>query len=129
MMNSKVKKLALAMSLALGGVSMVPSAQAVSVSADNLGQALIFPYYTVRGGWLSLFGVVNTSNQVVAVKVRFHEAYNSRDVFDFNVILSPYDEWTGWLADSPNGPVMYTEDKSCTVGDIFSTGSAGVTFP
>lgn len=129
MMNSKVKKLALAMSLALGGVGMVPSAQAVSVSADNLGQALIFPYYTVRGGWLSLFGVVNTSNQVVAVKVRFHEAYNSRDVFDFNIILSPYDEWTGWLADSPNGPVMYTEDKSCTVGDIFSTGSAGVTFP
>ena len=129
MMNSKVKKLALAMSLALGGVGMVPSSQAVSVSADNLGQALIFPYYTVRGGWLSLFGVVNTSNQVVAVKVRFHEAYNSRDVFDFNVILSPYDEWTGWLADSPNGPVMYTEDKSCTVGDIFSAGSAGVTFP
>jgi len=129
MMNSKVKKLALAMSLALGGVGMVPSAQAVSVSADNLGQALIFPYYTVRGGWLSLFGVVNTSNQVVAVKVRFHEAYNSRDVFDFNIILSPYDEWTGWLADSPNGPVMYTEDKSCTVGDIFSAGSAGITFP
>ena len=129
MMNSKVKKLALAMSLALGGVSMVPSAQAVSVSADNLGQALIFPYYTVRGGWLSLFGVVNTSNQVVAVKVRFHEAYNSRDVFDFNIILSPYDEWTGWVADNGAGPVVHTEDNSCTVGDIFSAGAAGVPFP
>ena len=111
MMNSKVKKLALAMSLALGGVSMVPSAQAVSVSADNLGQGLIFPCYTGRGGWLSLVGVVNTSNQVVAVKLRFHEAYNSRDVFDFNIILSPYDEWTGWVADNGAGPVMHTEDN------------------
>ena len=94
MMNGKVKKLALAVGVVLGGVSMVPTAQAVSVAQDNIGQALIFPYYTVQGGWMSLFGVTNTSGNIVAVKVRFRKSYNSRDVLDFNIILSPYDVWT-----------------------------------
>ena len=56
----------------------------MQVAQDHLGQALIFPYYTVRGGWMTLFGVTNTSDQIVAVKVRFRESYNSRDVLDFN---------------------------------------------
>ncbi len=89
MINRKMKQLALAVGVALGGLSLLPSAEAVSVSADNMGQVLIFPYYTVRGGWNTLLGVTNTSDRVVAVKVRFHEALNSRDVFDFNIILSP----------------------------------------
>ena len=129
MMNRKMKQLALAVGVALGGLSLVPSAQAVSVAKNDLGQALIFPYYTVRGGWTSLFGVTNTSNQVVAVKVRFRESYNSRDVFDFNLILSPLDEWTAWVTDSANGPVIRTEDTSCTVGNIVGAGAAGITFP
>ena len=128
-MNRKMKQLALAVGVALGGLSLAPTAQAVSVSSDHLGQALIFPYYTVRSGWTTLLGVVNTSDQVVAVKVRFRESYNSRDVFDFNLILSPLDEWTAWVTDSANGPVIRTEDTSCTVGNIVGAGSAGVTFP
>ncbi|MFO1421969.1 MAG: hypothetical protein U1F59_13725, partial [Candidatus Competibacteraceae bacterium] len=32
-----------------------------------------------------------------------------------------------WVTDSPNGPVINTEDNSCTVGKIVGTG--GVTFP
>jgi len=122
MMNRKMKQLALAVGVALGGLSALPSAQAVSVSADNLGQALIFPYYTVRGGWNTLLGVTNTSDRVVAVKVRFREALNSRDVFDFNVILSPYDIWTGYLVEGGNGPILRTTDKSCTVGAIPAAG-------
>ncbi|MDG4550143.1 MAG: hypothetical protein P9F19_12205 [Candidatus Contendobacter sp.] len=128
-MNHKMKRRALAVGIMLGGLSLAPTAGAVSVAANNLGQALIFPYYTVRGGWTTLLGVVNTSNQVVAVKVRFRESYNSRDVFDFNLILSPLDEWTAWVTDSPNGPVIHTEDSSCTVGNIVGAGAAGVTFP
>ena len=127
-MKSKMKQLAL-VGVALGGLSLAPTAGAVSVAVNNLGQALIFPYYTVRGGWTTLLGVTNTSNQVVAVKVRFREAYNSRDVFDFNIILSPYDLWTAWVTDSPNGPVIRTEDSSCTVGNIVGAGATGVTFP
>jgi len=67
-------------------------------------------------------GVTNTSDRVVAVKVRFREAENSRDVFDFNVILSPYDVWTGYLTDSASGPIIRTTDKSCTVGAIPAAG-------
>lgn len=126
MMNGKVKKLALAVGVALGGVSMVPTAQAVSAAQDNIGQALIFPYYTVNSGWMSLFGVTNTSANIVAVKVRFREAYNSRDVLDFNVILSPHDVWTGWVAETANGPTIFSEDTTCTIGKITSSG---VPFP
>ncbi|MDG4555187.1 MAG: hypothetical protein P9E24_13230 [Candidatus Competibacter sp.] len=122
MINRKMKQLALAVGVALGGMGLLPSAEAVSVSADNLGQVLIFPYYTVRGGWNTLLGVTNTSDRVVAVKVRFHEALNSRDVFDFNIILSPWDIWTGWLAEGGNGPVLSTTDLSCTVGAIPAGG-------
>jgi len=122
MMNGKMKKLALALGLALGSTGLMQSAQAVHVSAENLGQALIFPYYTVRGGWSTLFGITNTSNLVVAAKVRFREAYNSRDVFDFVIILSPNDVWTGWVADAGDRPAIFTEDTSCTVGRIPSAG-------
>lgn len=122
MKKCKMKQLALALGVALGGMGLLPSAQAVHVSPDNLGQALIFPYYTVRGGWMTLFGITNTSSLVVAVKVRFREAYNSRDVFDFNIILSPYDTWTGWVTDAGDRPAIFTEDKSCTVGTITPTG-------
>jgi hypothetical protein len=122
MMNGKMKKLALALGLALGSTGLMQSAQAVHVSAENLGQALIFPYYTVRGGWTTLFGITNTSNLVVTAKVRFREAYNSRDVFDFVIVLSPHDVWTGWVADAGDRPAIFTEDTSCTVGFIPSTG-------
>ncbi|MER2556375.1 MAG: hypothetical protein ABTQ93_02680 [Candidatus Competibacter denitrificans] len=46
-----MKSLTMAVGIALGGLGVLPSAQAVHVSVENLGQALIFPYYTVRGGW------------------------------------------------------------------------------
>jgi hypothetical protein len=72
-------------------------------------------------------GVTNTSDRVVAVKVRFREALNSRDVFDFNVILSPYDIWTGYLVEGGKGPILRTTDKSCTVGAIPAAGQPFVT--
>lgn len=114
MMHSKMKKLALAVGLGLGGLALIPSTQAMNLATDGLGQVLIFPYYTVQGGWTTLFNITNTSDQIVAAKVRFHESYNSRDVFDFNVIMSPHDVWNGWVADNGEGPSFHTEDKTCT---------------
>lgn len=130
MKNRKVKQLVLAVGMALGGMGLIPSAQAVNVSPNNLGQALIFPYYTVQGNWQTLFGVTNTSSLVVAVKVRFREAYNSRDVFDFNLILSPFDTWTGWVSQDASGqPAIFSTDVSCTApyaittsGTVFDNG-------
>ncbi|MEI2772668.1 MAG: hypothetical protein V9G98_18680 [Candidatus Competibacter sp.] len=118
MMNCKMKQLALAVGMAVGGMGLLPSAQAVNVSADHLGQALIFPYYTVRGGWNTLLGITNTTDQVVAVKVRFREAYNSRDVLDFDIVLSPHDLWNATVFDSESGPVLSInpDENTCTVG-------------
>lgn len=84
------------------------------VSSTNTGQALVFPYYTVNGGWNTSFSVINTSDSTLAIKVRFHERKNSRDVLDFTLVMSPRDSWTAWLDDSDAGPVLRTNDNSCT---------------
>ena len=129
MAKFKMKQLALAVGMAVGGMSLIPSAQAVNLATDGLGQVLIFPYYTTRAGWNTLFNITNTSNEVVAVKVRFHEGYNSRDVFDFNVILSPHDVWNGTLSNGAGDvPNFSTADTTCTVpaipagGQVFNDG-------
>jgi hypothetical protein len=90
-------------------------ANAADISRSGTGQALLFPYYTTNGGWVTTFNVMNTENKSLAVRLRFHEYKNSRDVLDFVVVLSPYDAWTGWVQIGPDGiPVIRTEDKSCT---------------
>jgi len=123
MTKCKMKQLALAVGVALGGMGVIGPAQAVHVSQDRLGQALIFPYYTVRGGWITTISLTNTSStDFVAVKVRFNEAYNSRDALDLNVVLSPNDIWNAWVADTANGPAIYTVDKSCTAPQIPAGG-------
>jgi hypothetical protein len=99
---------------ALIGVAGAASAVEPIISDTNTGQALIFPYYTVNGGWITTLNVMNTSDKTLAVKVRFREKKNSRDVLDFNIVMSPYDAWTGFVQDSPTGPVLKTSDKSCT---------------
>lgn len=124
MMNRKIKQLALAVGVALGGAGLLPSAQAVNVSPDNLGQALIYQYYTVRGGWNTLLHVTNTTGQWVAVRTRFHEAYNSRDVMDFIVILSPEDWWGATVYNVNNGGTdgnnasigIFPDENSCVIG-------------
>jgi hypothetical protein len=84
------------------------------VSNSGTGQALVIPYYTVRDTWVTTINIMNTSNLTVAVKARFREHKNSRDVLDFNIIMSPYDAWTAWLEDTPSGPRLRTNDNSCT---------------
>ena len=86
------------------------------VSNNHLGQVLIFPYYTVRGGKKSVINVFNTSDRTVAVKVRFHESHNSRDVLDFNLVLSPFDKWAGTVSEGGNGGAIFkSTDNSCTI--------------
>jgi len=100
--------------MGLGSTVGVVDSQAATFSQGNVGQALVFPYYTVNGNWQTNFNVMNVTNQTLAVKVRFHERKNSRDVLDFNIVLSPYDAWTGWVQDSTQGTQLFTTDESCT---------------
>jgi hypothetical protein len=104
---------------------------AVNVNNDGLGQVLIYPYYTVQEGVEvsgvaqnldTLLSVYNTTETVKAVKVRFLDGQNSREVLDFNLYLSPFDVWTASISRSGEGAIMRTTDNSCTVPAIPADG-------
>ncbi|MEE4173255.1 MAG: hypothetical protein V2I57_03300 [Xanthomonadales bacterium] len=91
----------------------------MSLNPDGLGQVLIYPYYTTRNGNNTLLSVVNTTGDAKAVKVRFLEGQNSREVLDFNLYLSPYDVWTAALLD---GSVV---DTNCDIDNGLGLGANG----
>ncbi|MDX1410333.1 MAG: hypothetical protein R3330_19415, partial [Saprospiraceae bacterium] len=102
------------------------TAQAVNINPDGLGQVLIYPYYTSNGGNQTLLSVVNTTEDAKAVKVRFLEGYNSREVLDFNMYMSAYDVWVAAIADDGAGtPTLYIPDSTCTVPYLFEQDSDG----
>lgn len=105
-----------------GALAMAGAANAVYVNPDGLGQALVYPYYTVRAGNNTLISVVNTTDQAKAVKVRFLEGKNSQEVLDFNLFLSPKDVWTGAIVATTDGAGIVTGDRSCTNPTVFGKG-------
>ena len=99
----------------IAGVAGVASiSQAVHLNNDGLGQVLIYPYYTVNNGYNTIITVVNTTDQAKAVKVRFLEGKNTREVLDFNLYLSRYDVWTSALVREGTDVKLKTADTSCT---------------
>lgn len=121
-MNTFKKK---SLYLAVAGVSALGagSASAVSLNADGLGQVLIYPYYTVRetspgSAYNSLLSVVNSTGSAKAVKVRFLEGKNSREVLDFNLYLSAKDVWVAAIIPTADGAGIVTPDNSCTDGEV-----------
>ena len=101
-----------------GAAGLVNVSNAVNINPDGLGQVLIYPYYTVNEGNQTLLSVVNTTDSVKAVKVRFLEGLNSREVLDFNLYLSPFDVWTAAVHDAgvDTGPAIASSvDNSCIV--------------
>jgi hypothetical protein len=110
-MKMKKNVLSAAVLAAIG----VGSAQAVTMSQDGTGEVLYYPFYTVNGNNETLMSVVNTTDQIKAVKVRFREAKNSREVLDFALFLSPYDVWTAKVQSNGfGGAELITNDQSCT---------------
>src|SRR5271155_155999 len=121
-MNSFQRKSLYAALAGVGALGVTGTADAVNVNPNSLGQVLIYPYYTVntdsRGNaFNSLISVVNSTNSAKAVKVRFLEGKDSREVLDFNLFLSAYDVWTGAVIPSPvtAGGRVFTTDQSCTI--------------
>jgi len=107
----------------LAGIAGIAgTAQAVNMNPDGLGQVLVYSYYTTNDGNQTLLSVVNTSDEVKAVKVRFLEGYNSREVLDFNLYLSPKDVWVAAIADDEGTPTLLIPDNSCTVPYLYSMG-------
>lgn len=109
-------------------VGAAASANAMNVNPDGQGEAFLMPLYTVDNGNVTTLNVTNTTDKIKAVKVRFLEGMNSKEVLDFNLYLSPYDQWSAAVGLDANGtPRIYTQDTSCTVGAIPQAGQPFVT--
>jgi len=121
-MKFKTKMISTAVAAALGTVA--GTAQAVNLGEDGQGQVLIYPYYTVQQKGTTAYDtyitVVNSDSvRGKAIKVRFLEGKNSREVLDFNLYLSPNDVWTGAITrDASGNGLLRTWDNSCTVPEI-----------
>ena len=92
------------------------SSLAVHLSKDRTGQVLIFPYYTVMDGYDSLLNITNTSNEAKALRVRFRESSNNREVFAMNLYLGAKDVWTGAVFKNHDNDVqLISFDQSCSI--------------
>jgi hypothetical protein len=115
--------LAIAVATASAGYAGIVNAQTLADNA-GLGNLAIVPYYTVNSGYTTGVSVINTSAFTQVVKVRMRRAVDSMDALDFNVVLSPFDVWTGYVQREPfDGEEFdeirfYSNDKSCVVPDF-----------
>jgi hypothetical protein len=115
---------------ALAGVLAPTDAAAVSLSADGVGQALIYPYYTVQSSAGNAFNtylsVMNPTAQTKALRVRVRESRNSREVASFNLYLAPNDVWSGAIVPGHlPAPALVTADRSCTHPAFTRSGTIG----
>jgi len=95
---------------------------AANLAPNGVGQALVFPYYSVNNDLNTLATVVNTTDEVKAIKVNFLEADNMRVMLSYNVYLAAYDTWsfalvksTSTIAGHGGEPTALhlTDDTSC----------------
>ena len=115
-MKNTFKPLALAAAVAAAGTAQAQIP--VGGVYPSLGDAAFVPYYTVEGDWVTGVHITNTSDDTQVVKIRLRRAEDSVDVLDFNLILSPYDVWTGTLRGDDEVMRFVTEDNSCTAPEL-----------
>lgn len=119
----KKSKIALSVVAGVMGVmGIMTSAEAVHVNPDGTGQALIFPYFNAKDKYITNINLVNSTDKTKAVKIHFRESKTSKDMFDFNIYMSPNDVWTATLKQSQepdkNGNYvgsLTTTDRTCTL--------------
>jgi hypothetical protein len=112
----------------VGILAVANAAHAVNVSADGRGEVLLYPYYTTRvdpsgNAYSTLLSVVNGTASGKAVRVKFLEGRNSREVVGFNLFLSPFDVWTAAILPdaTTGGAKIGTFDASCTLPSFSTT--------
>ena len=99
-----------------------------SVSRSETGDLAIIPYYTVMDGVNTGMHIINTTSSTQVVKVRLRRGTDSKDALDFNLVMSPRDEWTANIgAGGANGVLVTTNDTTCTVPE-FPAGGAPMPF-
>jgi hypothetical protein len=133
-MKANFKPLALATAVAAVTVGQTGVTHAQTYAGNSaLGDAAIVPYYTVQGDFVTGVHIINTSGLMQVVKLRYRRAKDSMDALDFNIMLSPFDEWTGSIKAEGELIRVKTDDNSCTapiltdgtapMGDIFREGA------
>ena len=118
----KVGLAAAVATVAAGTVAQPDSA----VSRTETGDLAIIPYYTVLDGTNTGMHIINTTDSTQVVKVRLRRGTDSKDALDFNLVMSPRDEWTANIGPgaSESSPVLVTtNDTTCTV-PAFPEGGA-----
>ncbi len=104
---------------------------AVNLDPNGRGQALIYPYYTVRStdgnAFNTYFSIVNGSVDAKALRVRIREARNGREVAGFNLVLQPRDTWAGALVPADGSAALVTRDTSCASPEFAPGAQAGIT--
>ncbi|MFT6287246.1 MAG: hypothetical protein ACJA09_002000, partial [Alcanivorax sp.] len=124
-MNTNFKPLGLVAAVAAATAGYTGVTQAQTFAGTGLGDAAIVPYYTVQGDFVTGVHITNTSNLTQVVKLRLRRASDSMDALDFNIIMSPYDMWTGNIRDVDGEIRIGTSDTSCTApASVVNTGIA-----
>ena len=100
-MGNRLKAILLAF-----GMGVLPTAGAVNISDNGLGEAIVAPFYSVRDGWVTLLNINNTSEAPLLVKIRVREAYNGRGVADTVVGLAAHDSFVALLLEDSNGDLL-----------------------
>jgi hypothetical protein len=133
-MNANFKPLGLAAAVAAATAGYAGVANAQTVAANQLGDMAIVPYYTVQDDLVTGVHIINTSDRTQVVKLRLRRASDSLDALDFNLIMSPKDEWAGFISDDADGTITFqTQDNTCTaplvtggtftMPDLYRTGA------
>jgi len=122
-MKKNLISLAVAASV-LGGSAAIAADQ--HVNPEKTGEVLLFPFYNADNGNATNMHIVNTTDSVKAVKIRFVEHKNSTEVLDFNLYLSKHDHFAFGVIKDPNGngAAVITADNSCTVPALGSANGA-----
>jgi len=104
--------------------SLAAGAVAQEISNTESGDMAIIPYYTVLDGKNTGMHIINTTDNTQVVKVRLRRGADSKDALDFNLVMSPRDEWTANIgAGGSTGVKVSTNDTTCTVPE-FPAGGA-----
>jgi hypothetical protein len=98
-------------------VNSVSTAPRIVRTNTQFGNALLFPYYAVVNGYTSTIKVINTLDRPVVAKVVFFEKTNSNEVRDFNIYLSPKDEWIGVVSQGDDGKIYVTSTDDSAVAN------------
>lgn len=112
----------------------LPTAHAVSLNEDGTGEALLYPYYTVRSSngnpFNTFVSIVNHTSDAKALRVRFREGRNAREVAGFNLFLSRNDVWAAAVVPTATGARLISADRSCVSPALTAAAGElpGVTF-